>query len=158
MSFLTALPRGAHARYSSAVLPGAAAGFVWQQHSFPEKEDNNKTTACCNSATAARLLIFKIRLLLGLAVLHRSYTPPHLHKTWLGSSNLTAQFLLRGTARMLPDYNPKPPQIHMEDITKISSETKENSCLEVSAATPGLWEGEAENQPASRGSSFSLSE
>lgn len=57
---------------------------------------------------------------------------------------------------MMPDYNPKPPQIHVEDITKIPSETEENNCLEVSTAPPGLWE--REKQLASQGSSFLLPE
>lgn len=48
---------------------------------------------------------------------------------------------------MLPDYNPKPPQIQVEVITKIATETEESSSLgEVSAATLGLQECGAEKQ------------
>lgn len=147
MSFLTALPCGAHTGFRSAVpvLPSAAADCVAAaQPPWSEKEDNNilrlLQQCYCSQVT-------DLQVITGLAVLHKSNPPPHLHKTWLGSSDLTAQFLHRGTARMLPDYNPKTPQIQVEVIAKIATETKDNSSLgEVFAATLGLWECGAEKQ------------
>lgn len=67
VSFPTALPCGAHTGFCSAVpvLPGAAAGSVWQQHSLPGvKRSLTTTSVSCNSATAARLLTFETKLLL----------------------------------------------------------------------------------------------
>lgn len=130
---------------------GLTLGFVQQtlcsqQPPWSEKVDNNNL-CLLQQCHCSQLTDLQNQVIACLAILHKSNPPLHLHKTWLGSSELTARFLHRGTARMLPDYNPKPLQIQVEVITKITTETKEkNSLGEVSAATFGLWECGAENQ------------